>query len=145
VRVVSTFIEKLLTYVYGYKVNCDELKDVTYKRARSGMIRYVYSKDGDRLFTIRPNDFLPTLSKRSAEILHRCLPRKVGRVYVNEIPTKTVFNKHVTDADPNLLRGVEALVIYRDQLIGYGRCVVSGREMLNLNFGEAVKIRGKLI
>ncbi len=137
-------ILELLWYVYGVKFSCPQLEDVVYKRGRSGRIRYVLDKQGRRLFTIRPNDFLPTLSALSASILNECLPGKVGRVFTSEVPTKTVFNKHVYDADENLLRGVDALVIYQGDLIAYGKTVVSGKEMLNINFGEAVKIRGKL-
>ncbi|UXD21095.1 PUA domain-containing protein [Ignicoccus pacificus DSM 13166] len=137
-------ILKLLSFIYQVPLECEEFKDVKIKFSRTGMPRYVLNKKGERLFTVRPNDFLLTLSDLSARILFDCLPGNSGKVYVSEIPTKTVFNKHVIDADPKILRGIDVLVVYNDSLIAYGRSVLSGEEMVKINFGEAVKIRGKI-
>ncbi|WP_236943457.1 PUA domain-containing protein [Ignicoccus islandicus] len=133
-----------ITFIYGVKVECKELEEVRVKYSKTGMPRYIIDRNGKRLFTVRSSDGLLTLSEESAKILFDCLPGKVGKVYVTELPTKTVFNKHVVDADENLLRGVDALIVKDDELIAYGRTVVSGREMITLNMGEAIKVRGKL-
>ena len=137
-------IKSLLEYVYKVKIDCPELEEVIIKRSKTGMPRYVLSRNGERLFTLRPHDFLPTLSPSSAKMLAKCLPGKSGKVYVSEQPTKTVFNKHVIDADPNILRGIDVLVIHEGELVAFGKSVVSGVEMVKINFGEAVKVRGKL-
>ncbi len=141
----SISVLDLLSFIYGFKVDCDELRRVKVKYSKTGMPRYVLDERGERLFTVRPSDGLLTLSPKSAELLFKCLPGKVGKVYVSEVPGKTVFNKHVIEADENLLRGVDALIVKDGQLIGYGRTVVSGIEMITLNIGEAVKVRGKLV
>jgi len=131
----------LLHYIYGIRPQCD-VNSLKIKFSKTGMPRYVLL-NGERLFTIKPNDFSITLSKKGALFLDKCLPKPYARVWVEEEFGKTVFAKHVIDADPNIRRGVDVL-IYKDRLIAFGKAVMSGEEMLNLNFGEAVRVRGKV-
>jgi len=135
------WLKDLIHYIYGVEPEC-EFSNIRIKFSKTGMPRYVMLGD-KRLFTIRPNDFSLTLSRDGALLLEKCLPEPYGRVWVEEEIGKTVFAKHVKRADPNIRRGVDVLV-YKERLIAFGKAVMSGEEMLNLNFGEAVRVRGKV-
>ena len=135
-------LKRLLHYIYSREPLCD-LRGLTVKYSKTGSPRYVL-KDGKRIFTIKPNDLSIALSAEGAKLLELCFPPKTARVYVSEEPGKTVFAKHVVDADEKIRRGVDVLVIFEGKLVAYGRAVMSGREMKELNLGEAVRVRGKV-
>ncbi len=136
------FLEALLHYIYGRKPECD-LSRLKLKFSRTGKPRYVLL-DGERVFTIKPNDFSLTFSALGAKMLERCFPGRTARVFVSEPPERSVFAKHVLDADEAIRRGVDVLVIYEGSLVAFGKALMSGREMKSLNLGEAVRLRGKI-
>ncbi|NPA84651.1 MAG: pseudouridine synthase [Crenarchaeota archaeon] len=121
---------------------CD-LSGVRIKYSRTGKPRYAFLGE-ERLFTIKPSDMSLSLSPAGARLLDSCLPGKVGRVWTSEEPQKSVFAKHVIEADPSIRRGVDVLVYYSGRLIAFGKALMSGREMNTLNLGEAVRVRGRL-
>ncbi|ABU82339.1 PUA domain containing protein [Ignicoccus hospitalis KIN4/I] len=135
-------LRRLLHYIYGAEPQCS-LEGVTVKYSKTGKPRYVLM-NGKRLFTIKPNDMSVTLSPEGAAFLEGCFPPKVARVYVSEVPEKTVFAKHVIDADEGIRRGVDVLIIYESRLVAFGKALMSGREMKELNLGEAARVRGKV-
>jgi len=135
------FLERLLHYIYGSKPLCD-LSKLSVKYSRTGKPRYVLM-NGERVFTIKPNDMSLTLSLLGAKLLEECFPGKTARVFVSELPQKSVFAKHVVDADEKIRRGVDVLIVYKGELVAFGKALMSGKEMKTLNLGEAVRVRGK--
>ena len=131
-------VKVVLAYIYSlplsYMEKCDFLNDVRVKYSRTGMPRYVLSKEGERLFTIRAHDGVPTLSLRAALLLNECLPFPHVRVIVD--------NKKIIYADFVLPKGVDAIIINMyGKLIGVGRTRASGHLLIGLRITDALTIR----
>ena len=53
----------------------------------------------------------------------------------------SVFSPGIADADRNIRCGDEVVVIQQNKLCGVGVAMMNGRDMAELHYGEAVKIR----
>lgn len=112
-----------------------------------GRIRQVWSGK-EILCTIRASDGFIVLNRKGAEILHGALKFPRLRVAMSEVAApfvaqgKTVFAKHVVDADPEIRPGEEVLIVDGgDRLLGSGKAILNGEEMVAFQFGVAVRIR----
>ncbi|MHC1627380.1 MAG: PUA domain-containing protein [Candidatus Nezhaarchaeales archaeon] len=115
---------------------------------RTGKPRYVYDNNGMLLATIRWNDGFMTLTVEGAKLLlKRFDPPKLRVVVTDEAAEfvkkgRSVFAKHVVDADPEIRSGDEVIVVDKnDNLLAVGKAVLSSLEMLAFNSGVAVKVR----
>jgi len=113
----------------------------------TGRIRQVLVGD-ERIATVRAEDGRLTLGFEGAKRLHAVLPAPEYRVEVMpEVAEfigqgKNTFAKHVIVADPGIRSGDEVLVVSEnDSLIATGSAMLSGAEMLEFNYGVAVKVR----
>ncbi len=142
-------LKALLAYQYGAEAaKALEGRKVEVERSSStGRIRRVYV-DGAYFGAIRASDglFLPSIE--GARILLEVLPRGRYTVVVTKDAApfiargRTVFCKHVLEADPEIRAGDEVFVVdEQGRLLAVGRAVVSGREMVLLKRGECVKNR----
>lgn len=113
----------------------------------TGRVREVYV-NGVLVGTLRASDnvFVPTL--RGAERLLKLLPHPRLRVVVPQDAAayvargRSVFCKHVLEADPEIRPGEEVLVVDEEgRLVAVGRAAVSGVEMVQKATGRAVKVR----
>ena len=82
------------------------------------------------------------------ERLQAALPAPAYRVEVTpEVAEfigkgKNTFAKHVIAADPGIRSGDEVMVVSEnDSLLATGSAMLSGAEMLEFNYGVAVKVR----
>lgn len=112
-----------------------------------GRMRQVWL--GDRpLCTIRASDGFIVLNRSGAELLHGALKPPRLRVVVSSDAApfvargKTVFAKHVVEADPEIRPAEEVLVVDpMDRLLASGRALLSGEEMMAFKVGKAVEVR----
>ncbi len=131
-------IKAVLAYVYSIPLTfikrCTFLDEVKVKRSKTGMPRYIISKEGERLFTVRAHDCVPTISLKAATLLNECLPPPYARVIVN--------GEKIVYADLNLPKGVDAIIVdsYAN-LIGVGRTRVSGHLLIDLRITDVLVIR----
>ena len=144
------YLDALLMYQYGIKLRSlniseDKLK-IEFSKS-TGRMRYIYH-DRDLIFTLRANDgfLVPTI--KGAKLLLSILEPPKLRVYVQEdvadyiAKGRTLFCKHVIDADLNIRPGSEVLVVDKyENLVAVGRAILSGREMIYCKVGKCVKIR----
>jgi len=114
---------------------------------QTGRIREVFV-DGELVGTIRANDgfFVPSIA--GARRLLLLLPYPRMRVVIPpdaaEFVAKgrSVFCKHILDADPELRPGEEVFVVDESgELLALGKAVMSGEEMLFKKAGVAVRVR----
>jgi 7-cyano-7-deazaguanine tRNA-ribosyltransferase len=112
-----------------------------------GRIRQVWSGD-EILCSIRASDGFIVLNRRGAERLHELLEFPRLRVVVDDEAApfvaegRTVFAKHVVNADSEIRPGEEVLVVDGgDRLLASGTAVLSGEEMLAFKSGKAVRVR----
>ncbi|WP_457613333.1 tRNA guanosine(15) transglycosylase TgtA [Methanocaldococcus sp.] len=144
----SLRIRKMLQYQYGYDVLEDE--DVKVVRSKNtGRLRQVLDKNGDLLFSIRSNDNILIPSEKGAKLLWKKIPFPKYRVVVDrEVENfakegRNVFAKFVIDCDEELRPYEEVLVVNEDdELLAYGTTLLNGIELMEFNYGLAVKVRG---
>ena len=113
----------------------------------TGRIRYVYLNE-KRLVTLRPTDGLFSLSIAGARriIKNQRRPRLWVKVKEEAAPFikkgRSVFAKHIVDADIEIRPMEEVIVINRNQeVLAVGRAALTGEEMKAFKNGVAVKVR----
>jgi len=114
---------------------------------RTGKIRHVYL-GRELLATLRPTDGMFSLTVAAAKrivngVKHLPLWVKVHKEAAPFIATgKSVFAKHVVDADPEIRPQEEVIVIdENNKVLAVGRAVLTGKEMKAFKRGVAVKVR----
>ena len=114
---------------------------------RTGRIRHIYL-NGKLLATLRPTDGMFSLTIEGAKRLVK--GAKPFRLWVKVqkdvepfvAQGKSVFAKHVTDADLEIRPQEEVAVIgEKNKVLAVGRAVLTGREMKAFKHGVAVKVR----
>ena len=117
------------------------------KSKKTGKIRHIY--DGKVLIVnMRASDSYLVLSKEGARRLHKALPYPKNRVVVNEdsepfaLEGKSVFSKFVIECDENIRTRDEVLIVNEaDELLAYGKSLLSAVEINNFQTGQAIKTR----
>ncbi|HVP40422.1 MAG TPA: PUA domain-containing protein [Candidatus Krumholzibacteriaceae bacterium] len=114
---------------------------------RTGRIRHVFL-DGKLLATLRPTDGMFSLTIHgarrivtSSKPLHHWV-RVNGDIVSFIAEGKSVFAKHVTDADVEI-RPLEEVIVLdeKGEVLAVGRAVLTGREMKVFRRGVAAKVR----
>ncbi|MEM2910334.1 MAG: PUA domain-containing protein [Nitrososphaerota archaeon] len=114
---------------------------------RTGKPKRVYL-NGNVLATIRGNDGSIALTVEGAMRLRVLLPTGRFRVVASDEAArfitegKSLFSKHIVEADPSILPGEEVLIENnKGDLLAVGKAVMSGCEMGKFKRGLAVKVR----
>jgi 7-cyano-7-deazaguanine tRNA-ribosyltransferase len=114
---------------------------------KTGRIRYVFA-DGRLIATLRPKDGYLALTTYGASIILAKVENPPNVVMVEADVSEAiqsggdVFAKHVVKADPELRPADEAIVTdEKGSLLGVGRAILSGAEMVDFKRGVAVKLR----
>ena len=120
--------------------------EIQFSRA-TGRIRYV-NLDGGRLATLRPTDGLLSLSIVAAQRLvagsgaYRCLVTVRSDVARFVAEGGDVFAAHVVKVSESVHAKDEVVVADEvGRVVGVGRALLSGSEMLTFKTGVAVKVR----
>jgi len=114
---------------------------------RTGRIRHIYLK-GKLLATLRPTDGMFSLTIEGAKGLVKSSKPHSLWVKVQEgvepfvAEGRSVFAKHVVDADEEIRPQEEVIVTGEDsRVLAVGKAVLTGREMKAFKHGVAVKVR----
>jgi len=101
-----------------------------------------------RLATLRPTDGLFSLTIIGAKrMMERVKPQRLwvriqGEAEPFVVKGKSVFAKHVIDADGEIRPQEEVIVVNeKDEVLAVGRAMLSGREMKAFKRGVAVRVR----
>jgi len=112
---------------------------------KTGRIRSVYDKE-NLLLTPRSDGGLAItihcakLFLKSKKFQENCLHiDKESNEFVKD--GKSVFCGHVTSCGKNIKIGSDVPVLYKNQVIGVGKSVLSSKMIMSQNRGVAVKIR----
>ncbi|UCF59525.1 MAG: pseudouridine synthase [Candidatus Bathyarchaeota archaeon] len=129
----------------GEKLFPDNVKIIYSKR--TGRIRYVYLRK-KRLATLRPTNGLFSIAITGAKRIMDCMdsPRLWVRIQEEAEPFvakgRSVFAKHVVDADVEIRPQEEVIVINaKDEVLAVGRALLTGEEMKAFERGVAVRVR----
>ena len=142
-------IRSIADYQFGRGVGTGlfpkEVRIVYSKRTKK--IRHIYVGE-ELLATLRPTTGLFVLTLAGAKRLMSEVnpPRLWVRIQEDVEPFvakgRTVFAKHVTEADPEIRPREEVIIIDRkNQVLAVGRALLSGKEMKSFNRGAAVQVR----
>jgi len=120
--------------------------DIVYSK-RTGRVRHVYLDD-KRLVTLRPRDGFFSLTVFGARrIVEGVKPLRYWVKVQDGISDfiakgKSVFAKHVADADEEIRPMEEVIVIdSKGEVLAVGKAVLTGEEMIAFKRGVAVKVR----
>jgi len=129
----------------GEKLFPSEVK-ITHSK-RTGRIRHVYLEE-KRLATLRPTNGLFSLTIAGAKrIMEHTKPQRLWVRVMEEaepfvVKGKSVFAKHVIDADEEIRPQEEVIVMNeKGEVLAVGRAMLSGREMKAFKRGVAVRVR----
>jgi predicted RNA-binding protein (TIGR00451 family) len=129
----------------GRKLFPNEVRIVHSKR--TGRIRHIYLGE-KMLATLRPTDGLFSLTITGAKrIMERVKPQRLWvRIQEEAEPFvaegKSVFAKHVIDADEEIRPQEEVIVVNeKGEVSAVGRAMLSGKEMKAFRRGVAVRVR----
>ena len=117
------------------------------KSKKTGKIRHIY--DGKVLIVnMRASDSYLILSKEGAKRLHNRMAYPQNRVVVTEdsvpfaLDGKSVFCKFVAECDENIRAKDEVLIVdEEDNLLAYGKSLLSACEIEQFETGQAIKTR----
>lgn len=120
--------------------------DIVYSK-RTGRVRHVYL-DGKRLVTLRPRDGFFSLTVFGAKrIVENVKPLRYWVKVQDDVSSfiaegKSVFAKHVVDADEEIRPMEEVIVINSERkVLAVGKATLTGKEMKAFKRGVAVKVR----
>ncbi len=98
--------------------------------------------DKEQISTLHFETGLYTLNLPAGEILKE---EKINRVFVDfDLKTNTVFAPGINKADENIVPEDEVVVIKDDTVVGVGKAMMNGKEMIKSSKGIGVKIRHRL-
>ncbi|MCK9151630.1 tRNA guanosine(15) transglycosylase TgtA [Methanobacterium alcaliphilum] len=117
------------------------------KSKKTGKIRHIYIKD-NLIATMRASDGLFVLSKEGAIRLHEKMEYPINRVVVNADSEpfaregKSIFAKFIIDCDKNIKANDEVLIVNdKDELLAFGKSLLSSYEINDFKTGQAIKTR----
>jgi len=120
--------------------------DIIYSK-RTGRVRHVYL-NGKRLVTLRPRDGFFSLTTCGAKrIVEKVKPLHYWVKVQDDVSFfiaegRSVFAKHVVDADEEIRPMEEVIVIdEKGDVLAVGKAILTGKEMKAFKKGVAVKIR----
>lgn len=141
-------VKVIAEYQFGPNVGEKLFHDVVVKRSKTGMIRYVFDKNGTMLATIRARDGLFTPNIEGLKRLKDIIPYPKYRIIVDDEAAPfikdgaNVFSKFVINLDKNLRAYEEVLIVdSNDNLLGTGTLMLSPREVKAFERGMAVRTR----
>ena len=117
------------------------------KSKKTKKIRQVFEGE-ENIVNMRANDGFLIISDLGAKRLHEHFNKPCMRVVVNKDSEpyaregKSVFNKFVLSCDENIRRNDEVLVVNEDdELLAYGKALLSSYEINDFETGQAIKTR----
>ncbi len=95
-----------------------------------------------QLSTLHFETGLYTLNLPAGEILK---DEKFNRVFINfDLKTSSLFTPGIDDADRNIIPNDEVVVIKDEEVVGVGKSMMNGDELVKSNKGIGVKIRHQI-
>lgn len=95
-----------------------------------------------QLATLHFETGLFTLNLPAGEILKE---EKINRVFINfDLKTSSLFAPGIDDADKNIIPNDEVVVIKDNEVVGVGKSMMNGEELINSDKGIGVKIRHQI-
>jgi uncharacterized protein with predicted RNA binding PUA domain len=148
----TAYLREIAVYQFGREVGevllSSPLALYLHRSKRTGRIRYVLDQEKRLYLTLRASDNLFTLTLNAGLNILKNIARPWIAVEVKDEVSpfieigKDVFAKHVVHISNDLRPGDEVLVVGSDfRLLGIGKLMLSGAEVLSYKRGIAVRVR----
>ena len=136
------FIRKIADYQFGLEIGNEIFSDDTKVISKPNQNSKIFIKN-KQIGTIQNNSGKLTISLELADVL--ITKRKNLVVFDGEkLEGSTLFAVGITNADNNIRPTDEVIIVNKkNELLGVGEAILSGKDMSILNSGAAVKIRQK--
>jgi len=96
----------------------------------------------EQLATLHFETGLYTLNLAGGEILK---DEEINRVFISfDLKTSTLFTPGIDDADKNIVPNDEVVIIKDDEVVGVGKSMMNGEELVKADKGIGVKIRHQI-
>ena len=125
------------------KIHTETQKDLIPENTKThGKFNTRIMSDKQQLATLHFETGLFTLNLAGGEILKE---EKINRVFINfDLKTSTLFTPGIDKADKNIIPNDEVVIITDDEVIGVGKSMMNGEELVKANKGIGVKIRHQI-
>ncbi|MBE6493377.1 MAG: pseudouridine synthase [Methanosphaera stadtmanae] len=95
-----------------------------------------------QIATLHFDTGLYTLNLPGGEILKE---QKINRIFIDfDLKSNTLFAPGINEADKNIIPNDEVVIIKDDEVVGVGKSMMSGEELINSDKGIGVKIRHQI-
>jgi len=130
-------VEAFLSYQFGKKI----AKKLIYNTSIKGRYPYLkIMKENVQLGMLVKEKGLVSLTLEGAKILFE-EKKNLVKIYDDFELKGSIFAPGIKNADINIRIGDEVAVIRANQLVGIGSALMSGSQMKELTYGEAIKMR----
>ncbi len=132
-------LRSIATYQFGKGASILIPEDC---RVRGRYDKIILDRDGNHLCTLLMEKGLYSLTINGGYLLS-----DLGIKWVKidfELHSNSLFAPGVMDADTSIIPGDEVIVIQNEEIVGVGRAILNGEEMVNAKYGVAVKIRHRI-
>lgn len=132
-----------LQSIARYQFNTKEADALIPEDVRvSGRFNKRIMKDKDQIATLHFETGLYTLNLKGGEILKE---QSINRVYINfDLTSNTLFAPGIDKADKDIIPNDEVVVIKDDEVVGVGKSMMNGEELVKSDKGVGIKIRHRL-
>ncbi|WP_455644985.1 DUF5591 domain-containing protein [Methanosphaera sp.] len=132
-------LKSIARYQFNTKKADNLIPDSTQTRGRFNTRILV---DNNQIATLHFETGLYTLNLPAGEILKE---QEINRVFINfDLKTNTLFTPGIDDADENIVPNDEVVIIKDDEVVGVGKSMMSGKELVDSTKGVGVKIRHQI-
>ncbi|OED30526.1 DUF5591 domain-containing protein [Methanosphaera sp. WGK6] len=132
-------LRSIARYQFNTKKADNLIPDTTQTRGRFNTRILI---DNNQIATLHFETGLYTLNLPAGEILKE---QEINRVFINfDLKTNTLFTPGIDDADDNIIPNDEVVIIKDDEVVGVGKSMMSGKELVDSTKGVGVKIRHQI-
>jgi len=104
--------------------------------------KMILDNENNHLYTLMMDRGLYVLTLHGGRLL---ADLKVKWVEIDfKLNSNTLFAPGVVGADPHIIPGDEIIITRNEELIGVGKAILNGEEMVNAEYGVAAKIRHRI-
>lgn len=108
----------------------------------SGRFNTRILSNNNQIVTLHFETGLYTLNLKAGDILKE---QEINRVFISfDLKSNTLFAPGIDKADENIIPNDEVVIIKDDTVVGVGKALMTGEEMVKSNMGIGVKVRHQI-
>lgn len=132
-----------LRSIARYQFNTKKADELIPNNTRtSGRFNTRILSDKEQIATLHFETGLYTLNLKAGEILKN---QEINRVFISfDLKSNTLFAPGIDEADKNIIPNDEVVIIKDNSVVGVGKALMTGEEMVKSDKGIGVKVRHQI-